>query len=70
MAPEKGKYPRAVSVVKAEDLVVTKNENVVNMLAGKVPGLLVQQMSEPGSFTPNSISADLQQLYRQSPRRP
>ncbi|HLZ88625.1 MAG TPA: TonB-dependent receptor, partial [Puia sp.] len=41
----------SVSVVKAEDLVVTKNENVVNMLTGKVPGLRIQQMSsEPGSF--------------------
>ena len=41
----------AVSVVKAEDLVVTKNESVVNMLSGKVPGLRIQQMSsEPGSF--------------------
>jgi len=41
----------AVSAIKAEDLVVTKNENVVNMLSGKVPGLRIQQMSsEPGSF--------------------
>jgi len=41
----------SVSVVKAEDLVITKNENVVNMLTGKVPGLRIQQMSsEPGSF--------------------
>lgn len=41
----------SVSVVKAADLVVTKNENVVNMLTGKVPGLRIQQMSaEPGSF--------------------
>jgi len=41
----------AVSVIKAEDLVVTKNENVVNMMTGKVPGLRVQQLSsEPGSF--------------------
>ncbi len=41
----------AVSVIKAEDLVVTKNENVVNMMTGKVPGVRIQQMSsEPGSF--------------------
>ena len=41
----------SVSVIKAEDLVVTKNENVVNMMTGKVPGLRIQQMSsEPGSF--------------------
>ena len=41
----------AVSVVKSDELVVTKNENVVDMLTGKVPGLRVQQMSsEPGAF--------------------
>lgn len=41
----------AVSVVKSDELVVTKNENVVNMLTGKVPGMRIQQMSsEPGSF--------------------
>jgi TonB-linked SusC/RagA family outer membrane protein len=41
----------AISVVKSEELVVTKNENVVDMLTGKVPGLRVQQMSsEPGAF--------------------
>ena len=41
----------AVSVVKSDELVVTKNENVVNMLSGKVPGMRIQQMSsEPGSF--------------------
>src|SRR5580698_9816676 len=41
----------AISVVKADELVVTKNENVVDMLTGKVPGLRVQQMSaEPGAF--------------------
>src|ERR1700754_234409 len=41
----------AVSVIKADDLVTTKNENVVNMMTGKVPGLRIQQMSsEPGSF--------------------
>jgi len=41
----------AVSVVKSDELVVTKNENIVNMLTGKVPGMRIQQMSaEPGSF--------------------
>ena len=41
----------AISVVKSDELVVTKNENVVDMLTGKVPGLRVQQMSaEPGAF--------------------
>src|SRR6202012_6143889 len=41
----------AVSVVKSDELVVTKNENVFNMLTGKVQGMRIQQMSsEPGAF--------------------
>jgi len=41
----------AVAVIKADELVTTKNENVVNMMTGKVPGVRIQQMtSEPGSF--------------------
>src|SRR5258708_26792957 len=41
----------AVSGVKAEHLVVTKNENVVNMLTGKMPRMRIQQMSsEPAAF--------------------
>lgn len=41
----------AVSAVRNSDIITTKNEDVSNMLAGKVPGLRVKQnSSEPGSF--------------------
>ena len=45
----------AVSAVTNQDIVTTKNENVQNMLTGKIPGLRVRQnSSEPGRFS-NSI---------------
>jgi TonB-linked SusC/RagA family outer membrane protein len=41
----------AVSSVTSQEIVTTKNENVQNMLTGKVAGLrVVQNSSEPGSF--------------------
>ncbi|MGQ8334961.1 TonB-dependent receptor [Sunxiuqinia sp. A32] len=41
----------AVSTIKNEDLIVTKNENVVNMLTGKLPGVrVVQKSSAPGAY--------------------
>lgn len=41
----------AVSSVRSQELVATKNENVQNMLTGKVSGVrVVQNSSEPGSF--------------------
>jgi TonB-linked SusC/RagA family outer membrane protein len=41
----------AVSAVTSEEIVTTRNENVQNMLTGKVPGLRVRQnSSEPGQF--------------------
>lgn len=41
----------AVSAVGNNDIITTKNEDIQNMLAGKVPGLRVKQnSSEPGSF--------------------
>lgn len=41
----------SVSAVRNEDIVSTKNENVQNMLTGKVAGLRVlQTSSEPGQF--------------------
>lgn len=41
----------AVSAIKSEDLTITKNENVVNMMTGKLPGVRVwQKSSEPGNF--------------------
>lgn len=41
----------AVSAIKSDELVITKNENVVNMMTGKLPGVRVWQKSaEPGNF--------------------
>ncbi|MDN5286396.1 MAG: TonB-dependent receptor plug [Mucilaginibacter sp.] len=41
----------AVSTVSNKELIATKNENVYNMLSGKIPGLAIQQRSsEPGGF--------------------
>ena len=41
----------AVSSIKNEELVRTKNENVVNMLTGKLPGVrVVQKSSAPGAY--------------------
>ncbi len=46
----------AISSVTSQDIVTTKNENVENMLTGKVAGLQVtQNTSEPGDFA-NNIS--------------
>jgi len=44
----------AVSAVSNKEIAITKNENVVNMLAGKIPGVRITQMSSrPGSFDSN-----------------
>ncbi len=41
----------AVSSIKGQDIITTKNENVQNMLTGKIPGVrVVQRTAEPGSF--------------------
>lgn len=41
----------AVSALDNEQLTMTKNENVVNMLSGKVPGIRIsQRSSQPGAF--------------------
>ena len=41
----------AVSTVKGEDMVRTKNENVVNSLTGKLPGVrIAQKSSAPGAY--------------------
>ena len=41
----------AVSAVTHDEIVTTRNENVENMLAGKISGLrVVQNSSEPGQF--------------------
>ncbi len=42
----------AVSSIGGKEIVTTKNENVQNMLSGKVAGLrVVQNSAEPGNFT-------------------
>lgn len=44
----------AVSAIKGDDIVTTKNENAQNMLAGKISGVRVtQKTAEPGSFNNN-----------------
>ncbi|MDD7421341.1 MAG: TonB-dependent receptor [Prevotellaceae bacterium] len=41
----------AISAVKNEEIVTTKNENVENMLTGKIAGVrVVQNTAEPGEF--------------------
>ncbi|ANI89973.1 hypothetical protein A9P82_12165 [Arachidicoccus ginsenosidimutans] len=41
----------AVSSISGKELVTTKNENVVNMLSGKIPGLrITQTSSRPGAY--------------------
>lgn len=41
----------SVSMLKSSDIVVTKNENVMNMLTGKIPGLrMIQRTAEPGGY--------------------
>ncbi len=42
----------AVSAIKNDEIITTKNENVQNMLTGKVAGLrVVQNSSEPGQYS-------------------
>lgn len=41
----------AVSAISNDEIITTKNENLQNMLTGKIPGLRVRQKSsEPGAF--------------------
>ncbi len=48
----RGSVTGAVSGVKGQDMIKTKNENPQNMLTGRIPGLRVwQKSSEPGSFS-------------------
>ena len=51
---KKASLTGAISSVSNKEIAVTKNENVVNMLAGKLPGVRIsQQSSQPGSFESN-----------------
>ncbi|MGJ1206316.1 SusC/RagA family TonB-linked outer membrane protein [Sphingobacterium lactis] len=44
----------AVSSVTNKEMTVTKNENVINMLTGKLPGVrITQQTGQPGAFESN-----------------
>lgn len=44
----------SVSTLKSEEIVVTKNESVVNMLTGKIAGVRVlQKTAEPGGYANN-----------------
>ena len=41
----------SIATVSSKELTVTKNENIVNMLSGKVPGLRITQRSaQPGAY--------------------
>lgn len=41
----------AISHINNQELTVTKNQNIQNMLTGKIPGLrVIQKTSEPGTF--------------------
>lgn len=41
----------SVAAINSDEILTTKNENVENMLSGKIPGVrVVQKSSEPGSF--------------------
>src|SRR5882757_4861561 len=53
---KKGSLTGAVSSIGAAEIVTTKNENIENMLTGKVPGLqILQNTAEPGDFA-NTLS--------------
>lgn len=48
---KKASLTGAVSAVTSKEIAVTKNENVVNMLTGKLPGVRISQISaQPGEF--------------------
>jgi len=41
----------SIATIQNKDIVTTKNESVVNMLTGKIPGVrIVQTTAEPGSY--------------------
>lgn len=41
----------AVSAISNKEIITTKNENVMNMMTGKIPGVrVVQKSAEPGAF--------------------
>lgn len=53
-ARKKATVTGAISAVNNKEIAVTKNENVVNMLSGKIPGVrITQNSSQPGEFNNN-----------------
>lgn len=50
----RGSVTGAVSGIKGDDMIKTKNENPQNMLTGRIPGVRVwQKSSEPGTYNNN-----------------
>lgn len=50
----RGSVTGAVSAIKGDEMIQTKNENPQNMLTGRIPGVRVwQKSSEPGTFNNN-----------------
>lgn len=50
----RGSVTGAVSALKGDEMIQTKNENPQNMLTGRIPGVRVwQKSSEPGTFSNN-----------------
>jgi TonB-linked SusC/RagA family outer membrane protein len=48
---KRGSLTSAISSISGDQIVTTKNENILNTLTGKIPGLrVVQNTSEPGAF--------------------
>jgi TonB-linked SusC/RagA family outer membrane protein len=44
----------SVATLKSREITLTKNESVVNMLTGKIPGVrILQRTAEPGSYANN-----------------
>lgn len=51
---KKASLTGAITAVTSSDIITTRNENVQNMLTGKLPGVRVmQKSSEPGAFSNN-----------------
>lgn len=47
----RAKVTGAISTITDKEIMTTKNENVMNMLTGKIPGLrMVQRTAEPGAY--------------------
>ncbi len=55
----------AISTLKGSDMVRTRNENVINMLTGKVPGVrVVQKSAAPGAY---DVTIDIRGMGNRRP---